>query len=102
MTKTFRRKEPRDDLRWLLRDYDYYRGYDVQTIDPRSDEGKKRLAMYHADGYRGHKEPGPSWYRNLTAERPQRREAKKQLRKYLKNPEMEVILEAKVPLDYWT
>ncbi len=101
MSKTFRRKNANpEDVRWVLREWcDWFQH---TWIDPKSEEGKRRLAKYHSDkrGYRG--EPGPSWFRNMTVQRPLRREGVTQLKKYLLDPETEVILEAKPPLDYWT
>ena len=47
-------------------------------------------------------EPGPSWFRNLRSERPQRREVKRQLNKFLLDPEFEVLLDSKAPLEYYT
>lgn len=72
------------------------------SIDPKSKEGKKRFAVFHSDQTWRFKEPGPCWYRNLMTERPQRREAKRQLDLYLRDPETVVILNAKDKLDYWT
>jgi hypothetical protein len=101
MSKTFRRKQTRDDLRWVLREY-VHRAPD-RSIHPHSKEGKKLLARYHADmGTNLWREPGPSWFRNITVQRPLRREGSRQLKKYLLNPETEVILDAKPPLVYWS
>lgn len=69
----------------------------------KSVEGKKRLAKFHSDaGTHGCKEPGPAWWRNMTAERPNRRKAKRELQKYLVDNEYEPIIEAKPRLEYWT
>ncbi len=101
MSKTFRRKQPRDDYSWVLSAY-VYRGPD-RRIDPRSKEGKYELARYHSDmGTNLWREPGPSWYRTITRQRPLRREGARQLKKYLLNPEMEVIIEEMPPLEYWS
>lgn len=71
--------------------------------DKTTKEYKKDLAIYHSDsGTTNFKEPGPSWFRNQFTERPQRREAKRQLQKFMKDPEFEVMLNAKDPLEYWT
>ncbi len=68
-----------------------------------SKEGKRRIAKYFSDsGTHNFKEPGPHWFRNLTSDRPNRRKAKAELRKYLLDPEYEVVLDAKPPLPYWT
>ena len=106
MSRTFRRKSgDNQDKKYVLSkhvrvpgSYFWYR----EPMKPNSAEYIKTNARYHSDNYRNFKEPGPSWFRNLTAERPQRREAKRQLYKYMHDPEFEVILNGKDPLDYWT
>lgn len=107
MSRTYRNRLP-DSFSWALREY--MCGYDshgnwyayYEHYDKNSEEGKKRIAKTRSDAYKDFKEPGPSWYRNIFTERPQRREAKKALRKYLLNEDYEVLLFAKNPLDYWT
>lgn len=71
-------------------------------LDPSSKEYKIAIARYHSDGHKNFKEPGPHWYRNIFTERPQRREAKRQLKLYIQNPDYEVVLNTKDPLVYWT
>jgi hypothetical protein len=56
----------------------------------------------HKDNTYRCKEPGPSWFRNLFTERPQRREAKRQLNKFLLDPDFEVLLDSKATLEYYT
>ena len=56
----------------------------------------------HKDNRFRCKEPGPSWFRNLFSERPQRRESKRQLNKFLLDPEFEVLLDSKAHLEYYT
>jgi hypothetical protein len=56
----------------------------------------------HKDSTYRCKEPGPSWFRNLFTERPQRREAKRQLNKFLLDPDFEVLLDSKATLEYYT
>jgi hypothetical protein len=88
-------------LEWVMRD-DYDANGARTYIDPKSKEGRKRLAKHRADKTMTFKEPGPAWFRNLNTERPQRREAKAQLHRYVQGEEFEVILNSKDPLDYWT
>lgn len=66
-------------------------------------EVDNRLAFWetHKDQRFSCKEPGPSWFRNLTSERPQRREAKRQLNKFLYDSEFEVLLDSKTHLEYY-
>jgi hypothetical protein len=65
-------------------------------------ELKKVLSKENRVQRRYFKEPGPHWYRRMTTEVPQRREAKRELKKWMKNPEYEVQLIPKKPLEYWT
>ena len=45
---------------------------------------KKGIARYHSDGATNNfKEPGPSFFRNLFSDRPLRRKAKNELRKFM-------------------
>lgn len=107
MSRTYRRKVVygKTDLCWEMRDHDAYSisNPDPPPIDPKSKEGKRRIARWHSDGGTVRsKEPGPSWYRYMFVERPQRREAQYQLRRVLLGEEFEVMLNAKEPLMYWT
>jgi hypothetical protein len=119
MSRTYRRKKGREWY-WLYQDYvldlsevdlsqvelvSYPkwggRGYQI-LFKPDSIEGKKRKNEYHSDRAERSKEPGPSWFRNMLVERPQRRDAKNQLRKFMLDSEYEVILNAQDKLEYWT
>lgn len=113
MSRTYRRKNAREEYYWVLREYNsdygynddgtwYYQSwYSYHSED--SDEGRKRLSHYHSDaGTFKHKEPGPSWFRNFYSQRPLRRHGKRELKKFLLDPEYEPIIEAKPPLPYWT
>ena len=76
----------------------YYRG----NIYEKKVETKATYWKIHNDDIFRCKEPGPSWFRNLTSERPQRRESKRQLTKFLLDPDFEVLLDSKPPLEYYT
>lgn len=104
MSRTIRRKSAKHEAKsWVLTDYVYVGGYLKKVEVPeKSREGQKALAKFHSDAHPSFKEPGPAWFRNLFTERPQRREAKRQLTQFLKNPEKEVILRSKDPMPYWT
>lgn len=66
-------------------------------------EYKRGKARYHSDaGSHSCKEPGPSWFRTLYAERPNRRAAKNELRKFLHNEDYEPMVVSKPKLPYWT
>lgn len=100
MSRTYRRK--RDPIPyWIFIEYDT--NWNKTFVDRKSEDGKRLKAKYLSDaGTFKHKEPGPSWFRNLYTERPQRREAKRQLKIFMTQDDYEVILNAKDKLEYWT
>jgi len=107
MSRTYRRKSGfgKTDLSRRLVDWaNVTLSYpDPPSIDPKSEEGKRRLAKYHSDGgTHSFNEPGPTWFRTMFVERPQRREAKAKIHRYVRDENYVVILNAKNPLDYWT
>lgn len=116
MSRTIRRKSGRRKLYiryywWCFYDYvrvesasqpGYYY-YKKVPLDPNTKEYKKQRAKFHGDhGTHSCKEPGPSWWRNLVTERPQRRNAKREIQKWMNNPDYEPMILAKDPLEYWT
>jgi hypothetical protein len=103
MSRTIRRKNTKGDLKWIMWDCAVQNGRAIGfQYEPDSVEYARRLARYHADGYENFKEPGPAWYRNMFTERPQRREARRQLRAYIKGEADDVVLNAMDRLTYWT
>lgn len=71
--------------------------------DRDSKEYAKGKARYHSDGGTwSFKEPGPSWFRNLFTERPLRRHTKRELQKFMLDPEYEPMVEEMGKLEYWT
>lgn len=75
----------------------------IVTIDPKSKEGKLRIAQFRSDGGTSNfKEPGPSWFRNMFVERPQRQEARMKIQRFMRDEEYVVILNGKNALVYWT
>jgi hypothetical protein len=104
MSRTIRRKNETHEYYWILRDWIFSSSLLMRNIiDPQSNSGKKRLAKFHSDaGTTKCKEPGPKWFRNLMTERPQRRYAKNELRKFILDTEHIVILNSKDKLKYWT
>jgi hypothetical protein len=98
MSRTYRRKviQGRANLAYDLKDHNT--GYITPPkIDPKSKEGKRIVALYHSDNnthsYLDKK--GPGWYRRFYVQRPQRREAERQLHRWERNAEFEVILNTK-------
>lgn len=71
-------------------------------IDRHSEQGRKMLARFHSDkkdywmNWRG-----PSWFHNTFSQRPHRRKAKRELQKYLFDPEHEVMIEDMPYREYW-
>lgn len=106
MSRTYRRKSGDPSSKhWVTSEFRLIPGsryWEWVPLDPNTIEYKRALSHYHSDSYRGFKEPGPSWFRNLHTERPQRRVARQQLALYMKDPSYEVILNAKDPLEYYT
>lgn len=104
MSRTYRKRNPHDIAfakQELVRIAPYH--LEWVKLDPKSKQYKTAVAKVTSDAYKAFKEPGPAWFRNLWTERPQRREAKRELYKYLRaNGEYEVMLLPKNPLDYWT
>ena len=87
MSRTKRRVHSHhQDSWWILRDWDYTDGYRLIQIDPRSKEGRKRLARYHSDAQRTMSGPAPAWYCNIF-QKSARQEARRQLHLFFKNPE---------------
>lgn len=72
------------------------------VINPKSKEGRKRLARARRDKVYNFKEPGPSWFRNLFSQRPYRQAAKREIQKYLFDTEYEPMILRKPKLEYWT
>lgn len=105
MSRTYRRKNlplPYWVAEELVRVENSYR-FEWVWRSPNSKEYKKDVAKHYSDtGTHRFKEPGPGWFRNLWTERPQRRESKKILNQYIRNPDLEVMLLPKNPLEYWT
>lgn len=70
---------------------------------PTKEEMAKAEAEYHSDGgTTSFKEPDPSWFRNMFETRPTRRKNKREIQKYMLDPEYEPMCFTKGPLDYWT
>jgi hypothetical protein len=68
--------------------------------DLKSKEGKKRIALFHADNdWYGHH--GPSWWRRQYYQRPYRRFAEREIQKAVSNDEYDAIIPDKPKLGYW-
>ena len=116
MSRTYRRKSEKDRpsrkrLQWLKSEFMEWHSYAWSTftlsyltkLEPGTKTYQERMAEYHSDaGTTNFKEPGPSWYRKLTTERPLRRRNKNELRKFILDNDYEPMIESKGRLDYWT
>jgi hypothetical protein len=71
------------------------------VFDPNSKEGKKRLAKFRSDTkWRYWNHVGPGWFHNLNSQRPYRRDAKRQIKRYIDN-DIDVELLRKPKREYW-
>lgn len=113
MSRTYRRKGCTrrkgwwDDLKWYVSEWVWADDYSVSYRRPfpkDSKEYKKGAARFYGDAGSHHcKEPGPGWFRNLYSDRPLRRAAKNELRKYVTYAgEYEPMILSKGKLPYWT
>lgn len=81
-------------------DYSWY--HPRRRLQPHEKEYKRQLARHHRDQWVSFKEPGPHWFRNLFTDRPLRRDSKRELQKFMLDPDYEPIIESKGKLEYWT
>jgi hypothetical protein len=79
-----------------------YRTIEIYPLEYGTQEYRRESAKYHSDARsKGLNYNGPKWFRNRVVERPQRRQAKEELRKFLLNPDHEVCLNPKNHIPYW-
>ena len=95
-----------EDVESVVRTYDYgwasHPRFNIR-YKPNSKTGRKLLAKAKSDAATNRfKEPGPHHFRNLYSDRPLRRKAKEELRKYMYNGEYEPMILAVPPLPYYT
>lgn len=105
MSRTYRFKKTKHLSTWVLSEWkhtDVWTWYKVHH-DPKSKEGKRRLAKHHSDkkwmffNYRG-----PNWFHNLYSQRPYRRDAKNQIHRCIYDEDYDVQLLRKPKREYWT
>ena len=113
MSRTIRRKKKRRGSKawdsidwyvseWVLAEHGYYIAH-RRPYPKDSKEYKKGYARYHSDaGSHSCKEPGPGWFRNLYSQRPYRRKARNEIRKFIFDPNYEPMILSKDKLPYWT
>ena len=106
MSRTYRfRKDKWIEKDGILsdRDWDWRRRIvTIVNIDPKSKEGKKRLAKLHSDKkYYFYNSKGPNWFYNMYCQRPYRRDCKEQLRRAMYDDGYEVQIRNKPYREYW-
>ena len=115
MSRTYRFKKSKDAYRikdsWILSEYVFeicsdgkfeWKHWFDRRINPKSKEGKKRLAQFHSDSKnKVMLWDGPSWFHRLFAQKPYRQRAHTELYKFVRNEDHEVIIESKPYRKYW-
>lgn len=108
MSRTYRRKGgDHSDLVWQTSKLVRVPGRLIwywEPMDPKSKEYIKVVRKYHSDAGThscGNGKAPPGWFRAQFVQRPHRREAVRQIKKWLLDPEYEIILESREPLPYW-
>jgi hypothetical protein len=106
MSRTYRLKEKYlvDNNSVLTRYERIKRTYrwEIIKIDQYSKEGKIRLARFHSDAkHYYHNWRGPNWFHTMYAQRPYRRDCKRQLRKVMNDPDYEIQIRRKPYREYW-
>ena len=97
MSRTYRRVNKTHEYSWVLREWEWVGDREwlkATIIDPRSEEGRRRLANFHSDaGCGSYKDCGaPHWYCNRR-ERTRRMEARAELFRFMQRPDTyEVML----------
>ena len=102
-TKRFRKNSrwlEADVMRELVRVHQWH--WEHVPIDRASDRGRRRLAEFHSDkkshwmNYRG-----PAWFHREFAQKPYKVRARRELNRFLRDPDHEVIIESKPHRGYW-
>jgi hypothetical protein len=111
MSRTFRKKEGKKHFDPIAKQAycsdwrsisEWCPTIELYPLDYNSQEYQKESARYHSDAKtKGLNYNGPKWFRKRVVERPQRRQAKTELRKYMLNPDYEVCLTPKNHIPYW-
>lgn len=82
-----------DRYRYLITGYTHH--------DPKSDEGKRRIARFHSDASYHRNRRGPMWWIRMYHQRPYRRAADREIQKALNDDEYEAIIPDKPKRGYW-
>ena len=89
----------------LLQDFERISGtytWVYVNIDPNGKEARKRIAKLHSDAKKGvMRWRGPGWFIHQYHQVPYRQHARRELMKFMKDPDYEVQLQSKPHLTYW-
>ncbi len=106
MSRTYRHRHKKDtstfftDYFWVLQEWDCSSYHHKKVrIDPKSKEGKKKLALFKAIPYRSSR--GPGWCINQFVQKPYRVKSKTEISNFIKNSDYEVIIESKPKRPWW-
>ena len=95
MSRTYRSHRQGHDYDWVLRDSRWVNGVLVPFfIDPRSKEGRRAIARFHADACWTRKSTAPGWYRR-TFDHRQRTMNARQLRRWLADPSYDPVFDVR-------
>jgi len=103
MSRTFRRRNTRHNLAWVLRSTTWINGHQQRfDLDPKSHEGKKALAYYFSDAGFGDyaHATAPHWYRRYLNHRADRCE-EMELHRWRSDPDRDVVLPRRVKDAGW-
>lgn len=103
MSRTYRRRNARYNLNWVLRNYTWINGHQQRfDLDAKSREGKKALAHYFSDAGFGDyaHATAPHWYRRYLNHRADRRE-EMELHRWRCNTDRDVVLPCRVNDASW-
>jgi len=104
MSRTYRYRKDE----WIIKDAltDWVFNKDTWTVnriklDPRSKEGKKKIAKAKASSQYFYNGNGPGWFIREYVQSPYRRKCKNEISKFIHGKVEDVILESKPHRVYW-
>ena len=104
MSRTYRYRKDE----WIIKNSLYDWVWNKETwsthkikIDPRSKEGKVKIAKTKADSHYGWDGNGPGWFIREYIQSPYRVKCKKEITRYIQGKIEDVVLESKPHRVYW-
>ena len=117
MSRTWRNRRERRPFDWMLINYEKYEEdkpnfyrwpmYTLHNCEyayylKSEKDQRKAIAKFYADGSRELVGNGPRWCRNMFMERPFRRRMKREIQKFISNPEYEPLCDgSNKKIVYW-